>query len=188
MDVGIDRESGHAEGEEQGAVGGLGADALEAAEVVVGGFFVELLQVLEVDLAVIGADLAKDRLDARGLLFREAADSDVTLDFFDWRVRDLVPRTKPASKLAVACGAVGGTGVLREDRFDEHPHAVPPDPRRARAILAAEQVEDCPRFCDSCGFYSVAGLGSEYREGMRTAGLVTSVTMSYHSERSCSDY
>jgi hypothetical protein len=67
VDVGIDGERRHAEGEQKGAMGGLRPDARESAEVNVRGLFVQILEMLKINLAVIGADLAEDRLNARGL-------------------------------------------------------------------------------------------------------------------------
>ena len=50
----------------------------------------------------LGPNLAEDRLDARGFLFRQAGNADVTFDFFDGSIRDLVPRLEPPPELSVA--------------------------------------------------------------------------------------
>jgi hypothetical protein len=98
--------------------------------------------VLKIDLADIGFDLPKDRLDARRLDAREAADADVALDFFDRCIDHLIPRWKASSQLPVPGGAVGGGGVLRKDRVHQHIDAAAPALPRPRAVRADQPAED----------------------------------------------
>src|SRR5437773_70008 len=80
------------------AVSGLRADAFELGQVFVRGLFIDVTEELQIDLPAVALDLPKNRQNARGLLFRQPADADVTLDLLDRRVGNLVPRPKPAAE------------------------------------------------------------------------------------------
>ena len=64
VNVRVDREDGHLEGEEKEAGDGFGADAFEAAEVGCGLVGWEVFEEFEGDSAVVLAELLKDCLDA----------------------------------------------------------------------------------------------------------------------------
>ena len=140
VDVRVDGEDGHGEGEEKEAVDSFRADAFELLEVgdgVVGG---EALEEFEGDAAALGAYLAEDRLDARGLEAREAGDADPAFHFLDGGVGDFVPGFEAAAELAIAGLRIFVGGVLREDGFDEDIDAFAPGARWARAVGFAEAV------------------------------------------------
>jgi len=91
VDMRVDGEDRVFEREEQHAIRRLGPHAFERSQVVVGELFIHVREMLNVDRAAVGLDLLQDRLDARRLLVRQAADADVTFDFCHRRSGDLVP-------------------------------------------------------------------------------------------------
>lgn len=92
FDVGVDREGGAAEGEEEYAGDRLGADARECAEPCAGFFERHGFEEGEVPIRGAFADSAEDGLDAWGLLRREAAGLDGRDELIEGGVGDCVPR------------------------------------------------------------------------------------------------
>lgn len=142
VDVGVDGEKGHAEGKEEDAADGLGADAVKAAEAGLGGGRGHAPEELERDAATVGVKLAENRLDARGFEAREASDADGLFELLDGGVGDGLPRGETAAEAAVGGGGVGVAGVLREDGFDEDVDAVAPAAEGFFTVGAAEAPED----------------------------------------------
>jgi hypothetical protein len=142
MDVRVHGEHRHAEGKQQRAVSGLGTNPREAPQVFVSRLFPHRAEELEIDSSPVGPNPPKDRLDPRGLESTEAAHANVALDFVDRRVRHLVPRSEPPAKLPITGGAVGRTGVLRQDCVHQHADAASPYPRCARPVRPPQQSQN----------------------------------------------
>jgi hypothetical protein len=142
VDVGVDGEEGHAEGEEEGAVGGLGAYAGEVAEVGEGVGGQVVLEELEADFSVLLADLFEDGLDARGFGVGEAADADGALELVDGGVGDLVPGFEGSAEDAVTGLTVRVGGVLGEDGFNQDGDSFSPGAQGAGAVGLFESPQD----------------------------------------------
>lgn len=119
MDVGVDREEGHAACEHEDAGGGFGSDAGESGEVVHGLLWGEVSEEAEGDASVVGADALEDVPDAGGLLTGETGHADGTFDELDGGVGDGVPGGECVSERAVSAGGVAIGGGLAEDGGNE---------------------------------------------------------------------
>jgi len=150
VDVRIDGEDFDAEREHQHAVGGLRPNAGEVRQILVRSLRAPVGKMLEVDPADIRLDLTKDLLNPRGLNATQSADANVAFDFIHRRAGDLIPRSKSSSQLSVSRITVGGGGVLREDRTDEHIDAFSPTFPMLSAIHPLEPREDRFHFATSC--------------------------------------
>jgi len=158
VDVRIDWEDGHAEGEEQDAVGGFRADTFEVHEIVIGPLRGDVLEELEIDFSAVGLDVAEDVLDARGLDAAQAAGADGFFHVVEGRSHDLVPGGELFPEAAVCRGAVSIGGILREDGVDEDVDGGSPSAARSRAIHAAQEGQRAAHFRPQlCGVSHEAG-------------------------------
>jgi len=158
VDVRIDWEDGHAEREEQDAIGGFRADTFEVHQIVMGLLMGHVLEELEVDFSAVGLDLPEDVLNARGLNAAQAADADGFFHIVEGRSQDLVPGGELSPEPAVCCGAVGIGGILREDGVDEDVDGGSPSAARSRAIHAAQEGQRAAHFRPQlCGVSHEAG-------------------------------
>jgi hypothetical protein len=92
VDVGIDGEYGHGEGEEEEAVDGFWADAFELLKIADGVIHVHSPHEFEGDASALGAKLAEDRLDARGLDSGKTGDPNPSFDILHRGVGNRIPR------------------------------------------------------------------------------------------------
>lgn len=146
VDVGINGEDGHAKGEEEDAVGGFGAHAVESHEVVAGLFGGLFAEKFEVKPAAVGLDLAEDGLDAGRFDAAKARDADAFFDSFRGGCHDWIPGAKLATEAAESGGTVGVGCVLREDGLDEDVDGVSPALPGAWAVHLAQGGEQSGGF------------------------------------------
>jgi len=142
VDVRVNGEYWFAEGEEQDACGGFGADAGDGEEIVASGVGVRVLEEFEGVCAVLFADAAEDVFDASRFDVCESADANggghcAPVGFFDGG-----PVGEGCAEAAEAFGGVFVVRILGEDGEDEDVYGRTGALPFRDAVMFAEGPED----------------------------------------------
>mmetsp|Transcript_16451 Transcript_16451/g.49322 ORF Transcript_16451/g.49322 Transcript_16451/m.49322 type:complete len:338 (+) Transcript_16451:235-1248(+) len=143
--VRVHREVGALEAEHEHTRDGLGADALEAAQLGLDGVVVERARVLHRELAALVAQRLQDALDPRRLRRRQPARPDRLLDVGGRRGQHGLPRREGRLEAAEGAVRVDISRVLRQDRADERvehqaPIAAAALPRLSARLLLLDHL------------------------------------------------
>lgn len=119
VDVGVDRESRHAQREQQDDGGRLKADAFKLHQPVHRLLRIHFFKEIQVELPALLGDLAQGVLNARTLLVGQPGDADGLDDLGLLGIPHSLPGGEAGSQAIEGFIPVNVIGVLRQDRGDE---------------------------------------------------------------------